>query len=234
VKQALSVFLAVAALLIFGCANTTAKDVEVDVSNLSLQAALPPGYPVTLEGSTLAIQGYVGQPVVHSYPRFAGVENVGDIGIGNAIGYNNGNSITLPINANLGTGQLMSYKVCISIDTPQTLSLQGLTGSNQYLAQYYYDQYSRAQGFEKIPSKSDSPLCVWDTSSGQAASGRVNLAEIKFNIIQDLPPHGVNLTVELSELKDGQGNDLCPSISTSGCALKDGIIIHNFRVMPAN
>ena len=215
---------------VFSCANTTANEVDVEIDNLQLQAVLPPGYPATVQGSTLEIQRFSGTPVVHSHPMFAGVDNAGDLGVGSAIGYTVGNSFYIPINANLGSGQMLSYKICITIDAPEAVRLLGIAGSNLYLSQTYPDQYARAQVFEKIPQKSDSPFCLWDISSGAAATGRVNLAMLQFSILQTLPAAGVNLNLELKELKDGQGNDLCPVLSTAGCAVKSGIIIHNFVI----
>ena len=217
-------------LLAASCTGNTADTVNVDLGNLQLQAVLPPGYPATVQGSTLEVQGFQGTPVVHSYPMFAGVDNAGDLGIGSAIGYVVGNSFYLPINANLGGGQMLSYKICLTIDAPEAVRLLGISGSNQYLSQTYPDQYARAQGFEKIPQKSDSPFCIWDISSGAAATGRVNLAELQFSILQSLPAAGVHLNLELKELKDALGNDLCPALSPSGCAVKNGIIIHNFSI----
>jgi hypothetical protein len=109
------------------------------------------------------------------------------------------------------------------------LRLVGISGSNHYLYQYYPDQYTRATGFEKMPQKSDNPFCIWDTS-GVAAAGKVNLAELQLSIVQSLPATGVHLTVELKELKDGAGNDICPNLSAAGCSAKSGVIIHNFLI----
>jgi len=226
----LSGLLLVLLLGAFNCAGNTANEVNVDIGNLRMQAVLPPGYPATVQGSTLEVQGFQGQPLVHSYPMFAGVDNVGDLGIGSAVGNTVGDSFYLPINANLGGGQMLSYKICITIDAPAAVRLLGIAGSNQYLSQHYPDQYARIQGFEKIPQKSDTPFCIWDISSGAAATGRFNLAELQFSILASLPAAGVHLNLELKELKDALGNDLCPALSASGCAVKNGIIIHNFRV----
>jgi hypothetical protein len=230
VKSAPRVLLLLLLLGAFCCASNTSNEVSVNIDNLKPQVELPPGYPATLQGSTLVIQGFPGTPVVHSYPKYAGVENVGDIGLGSAAGFDVGDSFYVPINVNLGSGQLTSYKVCIAIDAPATMRLLGISGSNQLLSQYYPDQYARAQGFEKIPQKSESPLCVWDIASGTAATGRVNLAELQFSVVQTLPATGVNLTVELENLEDASENDLCPTLAQAGCALKNGIVIHNFLI----
>ncbi len=230
VKSALRALLLVLLLGVFCCGSNTTNEVTVNIDNLQPEVVLPPGYPATVQGSTLVIQGFPGTPVVHSYPKYAGVENVGDIGVGSAAGYDVGDNFYVPVNANLGGGQLFSYKICITMDAPETMRLLGISGSNQSLSQYYPDQYARAQGFEKIPQKSDSPFCVWDIASGAAVTGRVNLAELQFSILQSLPAAGVHLNLELKELKDAGGNDLCPTLSQSGCALKSGVLIHNFSI----
>jgi len=225
----------VASLLIFfsalaaGCnSDNTTDEVNVDISGEDAEVVLPPGYPVSMEGSTLVIQGYQTAPAVHYYPKYAGVENPGDAGIGSAAGYDASDNFTLPINVNLGSYQLGSYQFCIVIDGPQYLQLSGISGSNNLLAQDYPDQYSSASGFEKIPSKSDSPFCIWDSST-TPATGRFNLAELSFTLVDTPPGGGINLQFQVLEMKDALGNDLCPNFS-AGCSALGGIIISNFRI----
>jgi hypothetical protein len=227
----MGVFLLLAFVLAMatGCnSDNTADEVNIDLTGEDVEVVLPPGYPATMEGSTLVIQGYETAPMVHSYPAFAGVENPGDLGIGSAAGYDANDIMILPINANLGDYQLGSYKFCIVIDGPQYLQLSGISGSNKLLAQSYPEQYRSASGFEKIPSKTDSPLCLWDSST-TPATGRFNLAELSFKLVDAPPLAGVHLQFQVVELKDPAGNDLCPNFP-AGCNALGGSIVSNFRI----
>lgn len=230
-KTVIVVLMPAIVLLLAGCGSNKTDKVNVDLSNQDPSVVLPPGYPAVMNGSTLVIQGFSGSPMVHSFPQFAGVDTVGDIGIGSAAGYDPGDSLVLPVNANLGTQQLNSYKVCITMDSAQYLQLTGVLGSDYQLAETYPKQYTRAEGFEGAPTQvAGNPLCVLATSSGSAATSRVNLAELKFIITQQLPPSGVHLTFQVMELKDGMGNDICPNFVAGDCSPLSGIVVNNFYI----
>jgi hypothetical protein len=184
-----------------------------------------------MDGSTLVIQGFSGTPIVHSFPQFAGADTVGDIGVGSAAGFDPGDSVTLPINANMGTQQLNSYEVCITMDNTQYLQLTGVSGSDHLLAESYPAQYTRAAGFEGVPTRvSENPLCIQASSNGVSATARFNLVELKFTITQQLPASGVHLTFRVMELKDSGGNDICPNFGAAGCSALSGIVVHNFFI----
>jgi len=226
-------------LLLFGIFNcggiNETEDVELYFPSLDPQVVLSPGIlcdPAPnncLDGSTLIIPGYVTVPMVHSYPAYAGVENPGEVGIGSSAGYDPKDSFTIPINANLGDKTLTHYKFKIIIDRPDLLQLS-ISGTNPSLPQKYSNQYNEVQGF-------DSPNINYEDTDGYiyledsgTASGRVNLAEFNFTILDTLPKQGINLRFEIEEFTDEQNNDLCPLFGSTDCVIYNGIIINNFRI----
>jgi len=229
----LSLILAAA---IMGCGSNKTDPVNVNLGNLDIHFILSPGDSVTLEGSTLVVQGYSGSPIVHSYPSFAGVPDLGDIGIGTAVGYVPGESFTVPFNANLGTQVLNSYTVCVSINPADSLQLKSIAGSNSILAANYPGQYHRAQGFEGIPNDTypaPGTVCVSAVAaSGLTATGTVNLAELEFTVLSvGLPSTGTNLNFSITGLRDSGGNDLCANFTSGDCNLLDGLVIKKFRII---
>ena len=214
---------------ILGCGGDNETDeVEIFLQDIDPQVVLSPGMlcdpdpTKCLEGSTLIIPGYNTAPVVHSYPAYAGVEKPGEVGIGSSAGYDPGDSFTIPINANLGDKTLTHYKFRIIIDRPDLLQLSK-SGTNPSLPRQYPHQYNEVQGF-------DSSIINGSTiEDNGTASGRVNLAELNFTILKTLPEQGINLQLEILELKDGS-TDLCPQFGSTGCVIYNGIIINNFRI----
>ena len=222
---------------IFNCGGSSeTEEVELYFPSLDPQVVLSPGMlcdpdpTKCLEGSTLIIPGYNTAPVVHSYPAYAGVENPGEVGIGSSAGYDPKDSFTIPINANLGDKTLSYYKFKIIIDRPEWLQLS-ISGTNPFLPQDYPDQYEQVQGFNNPNiNYGDTEGYIYLEDSG-TASGRVNLAEVNFTILDTLPKQGINLRFEIEEFKDENNDDLCPQFGTTAdCVPYHGIIINNFRI----
>jgi len=226
--------LAAIPFLVIACnAGNQTDELEFDLTGQDIMVVLPPGYPAVMEGTTLVVTGYASAPIVHSYPAFAGVDTEGDIGIGSAAGYDNGDYFTVPINANLGAQLLHSYKVCITIaPTGYLRGPTSISGSKKLLSDSYPTRYKRAAGFEAAPTIQPSPLCFSATSTSTDATGTVNLAELEFYILQQLPPNGVSLDFQVLELKDADGNDLCVNFNAAGCSDLglDGIVVSNFHI----
>jgi len=218
-------------LALFGCDQPPESD-DIIYPITDPQAILPPApdNATTIDGSTLVITGFNSVPVVHSYPKYAGVSEEGEIGIGSALGYDPGDTITLPINANLGDKNLKSYKFQITISHPEKLNLLEVLGGDTSLASRFPDQYKSANGFTASPA---SPSCgagciqISATTSSSYATGRVNLARIRFQIREVLPPQGIEISFEVVELKDDSDEDLCAQFD---CQPQDGIIINNFWI----
>lgn len=193
-----------------------------------LTLRLPPGYsaPVTISGSTLVITSFPDPPLLHYANCFAGVENTGEIGIGAAAGYSSVYTpfVILPVNLNLGAASLGAYRLRISVSDPSIVQIyaQGVSGSNSLLSSshctdrgcspycqgdsaHYPDQFSRAWGFETLPTVSGDTaeivVSATDQKPLQPTTGRVNLCNVTFLILKELPPGGitVNFTVELLE-----------------------------------
>ena len=220
---------------ILGCGGDNETDeVEIFLQDIDPQVVLSPGMlcdpdpTKCLEGSTLIIPGYNTVPVVHSYPAYAGVEKPGEVGIGSSAGYDPGDSFTIPINANLGDKTLTHYKFRIIIDHPELIQLSE-DGTNSSLSQDYRDQYDPVQGFNEPKLERGNTTDYYLQNSG-TASGRVNLAELNFTILDTLPKQGINLRFEIEEFKDEQNNDLCPQFGSTDCVIYNGIIINNFRI----
>ncbi len=214
-----------------GGSNETDK-VEVYLPDYDPQVILPPG-PIVVDGSTLVIQGHNQAPIVHSYPEYAGVENPGEVGIGSSAGYDPQDSFVVPININLGNKVLGNYKFLLKIDHPDLININWIDGNNPRLATDYPDQYQAIESGFNQPTREDGSTnypqkWIYISDSG-SATGRVNLVEISFTILDTLPSQGINLDFEIIELKDDQGNDLCPQFQ-GGCTVWDGVIINNFRI----
>jgi len=227
----LLVFLAL--FLNAGCGTTNETDaVVVDLPGSDPQVVLSPDYPKNMHGSTLVVEGYSGAPMVHSYPTYSGVSSPGELGIGSAAGYDRNDSFTLPINANLGDKNLKSYQFLLIIDLPNRLQLKRVSGNNTKLADKYRIQYQNANGFSFPPTVINGATAgyLYISSIGTAtATGRVNLDELTFRLLQRVPDSGITLQFQVVELKDDLDADLCAQFA-KGCRPKNGIIARNFRI----
>jgi|GEM_PF-1329245 len=221
-------------IALFGCDEPPESD-DIIYPITDPQGVLPPApdNETTIDGSTLFITGFKTVPVVHSYPKYAGVSEEGELGIGSALGYDPGDTITLPINANLGGKNLKFYKFQITISHPEKLSLLEVLGNDTTLATRFPAQYNPAGGFSSPPSIipcGAGCIQISASTSSSYATGRVNLARIKFQIREALPPQGIELSFQVVELKDDSDADLCAQF-TDGCLPNDGIIIENFWII---
>ncbi len=215
-----------------GCGNTRADTVEIQLADLDPMVVLPPDYPATLQGSTLVVQGYSGAPTIHSYPIYAGVNNPSELGIGSAAGFDSGDSLTLPINADLGDKKLKSYKFLLIIDQPNLLQLKRISGNNTDLADKYPLQYDPAKGFSFPPTVALGATAgyLYITSLGTStATGRINLDELDFRLLKRVPDSGISVEFQVVELLDDADADLCSQF-VAGCRPKSGIISRNFRI----
>ena len=222
---------------IFNCGGSNEiEEVEFYLPDYDPQVVLSPGILCDpnpnncLDGSTLIIPGYDTGPLVHSYPAYAGVEKPGEVGIGSSAGYDPKDSFTIPINANLGDKTLTHYKFRIIIDHPELIQLS-VDGTNSSLPQDYPNQYNPVQGFNQPKLEPGNTTDYYLQDSG-TATGRVNLAELTFTILNTLPPKGINLQLYIIEFefKDDNDLDLCSQFDSNRCVIYNGIIINNFRI----
>lgn len=216
-----------------GCGKEEEQEFYFELPPLDPQVVIPPGHPAYLNGDTLVIEGYNTPPMVHSYPGYSGVERVGEIGIGTAAGYDVQDGFTLPINANLGEKKISYYRFKLTISPKDILRITQIIGNDPNLAQQFPEQYLPAIGFINPTvswgeSTSNSVQLELSSGSSSPASGRINLANLRFIIKSNLPKGGVKIDFEVESLMDGS-TELCHSFP-DGCDEKDGLVISDFRI----
>jgi len=224
-------------LLVLGlaaCGETTTDEQKVNLDKANPRAILAPGKAGTLSGSTLEVPVIPGTVHVYSVPEYAGVEAEGDIGIASSIGYDPGERIVLPINVNLGTQNLDSYAITLTVNNPDAIQIVDVEGSYGYLATSYPTEYESAEGFEGLPTVNigDTITTISATSDlSIPATGRINLANVTVDILDPgpLPPTGATITFTLDSLQNENGDDLCRKIGV--CTPFDAILIENFKII---
>ncbi len=215
--------------LLLHCGQDTETEGSIKINELNARAVISPGLTGLIEGTTLVVpENPAGIPMVRSFPDYAGVEIIGQIGIGSALGFKGGERVILPVNINLGTQMLDSYTVRITLIDILSVEPVYITGSFINLAQSYPDQYDPSIGFEAEPTATlGAVITVSSASTGVQATGRINLFNLAVDIKQALPPFGLVLEFEIISLKDDAGTDLCTILD---CQVIDGIAIENFVI----
>ncbi len=207
---------------------------------------LPPGFPGAVEDGVLVLDAEEEAPAIRFANCFAGVDNVGDFGIGGCAGCSLDfvPSFTIPVNLNLGASVLGSYKVQITSSDPSLQIVKdGISGSQSKLSDgclqrdcpsicannpdMYPPQFERAYGFEDDPAATGDSVTVTvedDADLGSSpTAGVVNLFNVPVKIVSELPEDGVELTFTILELKDPLGTDLTAS-------KLDGVVIEKFQL----
>ncbi len=231
------------ALILLGlgaCAQPQTEKQVVDVGSNNPRAILAPGKAGVLSGTTLVVPTVPNSLHIYSVPQYAGVESPGEIGIGSSVGYDPGERVILPINVNLGTQELGSYAITLTVQNPAALKIVDVEGSYSYLAISYPGQYLRAAGFEDqptvtigdtitIPGNAITTLAA-TSSSADLVTGRVNLANVTVDILAPgpLPPTGAVITFTLDALQTSSAADICAALGA--CTAFDAIVIENFKV----
>jgi len=215
------------------CGKPQAEKRVVDVGKSNPRAILAPGEAGVLSGTTLVVPTIPNTIHVYSAPQFAGVESPGEIGIANSVGYDPGERILLPINVNLGTQQLGSYALTLTVKNPDVLKIVDVDGSYGYLAISYPTQYQPAAGFETQPTVAigDTITTLAATStSADPVTGRVNLANVTVDILAPgpLPPTGAFITFTVNALQTKTAADICAAFGS--CTAHDAIVIENFKI----
>jgi len=215
------------------CGETQAKKQVVDLDKGNPRAILAPGEAGVLSGTTLVVPTVPKTLHIYSVPQFAGVESPGQIGIASAVGYDPGERILLPINVNLGSQELGSYAITLTVKHPAVLKIVDVEGSYGYLATVYPTQYKPAAGFESQPT-----ITIGDTittltaasSSSDPVTGRINLANVTVDILAPgpLPPTGAVITFTLDALQTKGAADICAALGS--CTAFDALIIKNFKI----
>jgi hypothetical protein len=220
-------------LIIFmtlACDDPETDEVELEFEPDDVQVVMPPAGEFYIESNTAIISTNDEAPLVHSWPKYAGVPQAGGAGLGSGIGYNAGQRVTIPFNINLGDRYLSSYEVRINVEQPEVLDIVTIEGSNYALNIYYPEQYERAQGFEIYPQASDGQTAGVVTISTQPvqepASGRINLFNLLIDLETDTPQGGTWIIIEAAIFTDPAGLDACPA---AGCVLYDCIFIKEFE-----
>jgi len=222
------------------CQEPVAEEQVVDLGKGNPRAILAPGKAGFLSGTTLVVPTYPETLHVYSVPQFAGVESPGEIGIASSVGYDPSERIVLPINVNLGTQELGSYALTLTVKNPDVLKIVTVDGSYSYLATYYTAQYKPAAGFEAQPT-----VAIGDTittpgnaittiaatsSSDVPVTGRVNLANVTVDILAPGPLSltGDTITFTVNALQTKTAADICAALIS--CTAHDAIVIENFKI----
>ena len=236
-------------VLLCGCEGSEVDSEGEAVIGGPTAFLLPPGHPGTASGSTLVIPAEPDPPSIRTANCFAGVENTGNIGIGSVVGVTDQvvGTAVLPVNVNLGSAELLSYKFTVHIADPSVaFDAPNTRGSNWRLstgdcydrqcpsmcASYptlYPNQFNPAPGFEGFPTATltGNTLEVEALNSDTATptTGIVNIANIKINVISALPANShVVLDFTVTELKDESGADIAFTQTP------DGVVIENFNL----
>jgi len=217
-------------------------------------AMLPPGLAGIVTGSTMIIPANPTPPMVRQANCFAGVESVLQIGIGSVAGVtvNHLGRAILPVNINLGTYELGSYKIRVTVsDTAAVLiDAAAVTGNNPTFdagtcvnrgcpigcfdhPAYYPPQFDPAPGFTPVPTVvvDSAPVPSWitveaiDADPGNPTTGVVNIANIPIDIIGPIPLGGVVLTFQIEFLKDSADADLIPN------AIFNGLVAEHIQII---
>lgn len=193
---------------------------------------LPPGHPGVVSGSTLTIPLNADPPSVRAANCFAGVANVGDIGIGSSVGVTKDfiGAVTLPVNVNLGASELGAYRIRIDVSDPSVeIDIANVSGSADFLVgdncaargcpdtcagapAAYPAQFSPAPGFAGVDDVTGDAVSAVieraDADPGNPTIGVANLCNVRFNIVGDLPAAGVNILFTVELLEDSGGNPI--------------------------
>jgi hypothetical protein len=215
------------------CAEPQAEKQVVNVDQSNPRTLLAPGKAGTVSGTTLVVPTIPNTVHVYTAPLYAGVESPGEIGIASSAGYDPGERIVLPINVNLGTQQLGSYAITLTVKNPAVLRIVDVDGSYSYLAAYYTAQYQPAAGFETPPKVAigDTVTTIAATSTSVVpVTGRVNLANVTVDILAPGPLSltGDTITFTVNALQTKSAADICAALGS--CTAYNAIAIENFRI----
>jgi hypothetical protein len=241
-------------VLAFGlgsCESGTQKiDSEMRYSN-PIAFRLPPDPIWTNSGTALVIPAQTPAPSIRAANCFAGVPTDLDFGIGASIGITKSYiaAVTLPVNLHLESHNLGAFRIRVDVSNPavvtiDTSNITGITGSNPVLAAGnciqrgcpvncgsvagFTDDFSAAPGFEHVDHITTpavgSVTVETVNNSLTPTTGTVNLCNIKFIIVGDLPPAGVKLTFTIERLDDEFG------AAITGAVPIDGVIIEHCQL----
>jgi predicted small secreted protein len=212
---------------------------------------LPPGFPpgTVVAGATIYLPAEATPPLIHYANCFAGVKNPLDFGIGSSAGATKdyrGYAI-LPVNINLGTKILGAYRIRVEVNPAVAeIDLANIFGSNSllssgdcrlrgcptgclnYPAYYPADEFDPAPGFEKSPEVTGDADGVTvesadTTGFANPTTGKVNLCNIRINIVRPLPSGGSPVTFTVDLLDDSAALPITPNPLP-------GLIIEDFQV----
>ncbi len=244
---ALAATVAFACLILAGCGSEPVESEGTVELNEDAAIMLPPGHPGEEKGSTLIIPAEDKPPAIHYANCFSGVPHKGDIGIGSAAGHTRDyiGSVVLPVNVNLGSSAMESYRVRIEVsDSALEFVPASVEGSYPWLStsdcrdrcnsicadnpENYPDQFQKAAGFEQKPTVTpvSGGIVVEANDSDPATptTGTVNLCNVPLKIVDELPSaSGVTMDFTVESLKDKDGNELSRTPLS-------GTVIENIRL----
>ncbi len=233
--RTISGFLLLVQALLFCCMEPEHdKGIEVEIPPDTTQVIMPPAGEFVIRNDTAIILGHDRPPMVHSFPAYAGVPDVGDIGLASAMGFDKGQRITIPCNVNLGNKLLASYEVRLTVERPDVLEVVTIEGSNSALSTYFPGQYKRAPGFESLNVGTDvqdgatlGVMYILPKPTQEPATGRINLFNLLVDLNDNTPAGGTWIRFEMISFKDPGDNELC---AAGGCNLYDSVFIKEFSI----